>query len=263
MRSVVIPATVCMLVAIMAAGVGLRPLAADQPAEAIAAPAAGRGRDASGPPGEVRPGYAVGYRIGQRILEEHRSLGAPLDFAAMARGLADAVAGGRPALDEQAFSRELAAFEAAMEKRRQEFMQRMAAAAKKNLAAGREFLAANTGRKGVVTLPSGLQYEVLKTGVGPNPLPDDIVFARYRGTHIDGTEFDGSDPAGDPASFPLRGVIPGWQEALGRMQPGAKWRVWLPPDLAYGEEGSPPAIEPNEVLVFEIELVRSQPAAGR
>jgi FKBP-type peptidyl-prolyl cis-trans isomerase FklB len=85
------------------------------------------------------------------------------------------------------------------------------------------------------------------------------VVAHYRGTHVDGREFDGTEPGGEPASFPMRGVVPGWQEALGRMKAGAKWRIHLPPNLAYGAEGSPPAIEPNEVLVFEIELLRSGP----
>jgi FKBP-type peptidyl-prolyl cis-trans isomerase FklB len=81
------------------------------------------------------------------------------------------------------------------------------------------------------------------------------VKARYRGTRIDGTEFDGTEPEGEPAAFPMRGVVPGWQEALQKMAVGSKWRIWLPPELAYGEAGSPPAIEPNEVLTFEIELV--------
>jgi len=205
-------------------------------------------------------GYALGYRIGGRILADHKDLGVDFDPAAMAKGLTDAVMAAEPRLTEAQFRRAMGSFEAAMQKRQEEFMARMAAAAKVNLAKGREFLAANGARKGVVTLPSGLQFEVLEEGRGPQPGLDDVVVAHYLGTHIDGTEFDGTEPGGEPASFPLRGVVPGWQEALQRMKAGSKWRVYLPPDLAYGEEGSPPAIEPNEVLIFEIQLLRSQPA---
>ena len=204
-------------------------------------------------------GYALGFRIGQRIIADHRAMGTPLDPAALARGLADAVRDAPPQLDEAGFRRVLAAFEKQMEEKDRELAARMAEAAKKNLAAGREFLATNAKQGGVVTLPSGLQYTVLKEGTGPKPKLDDVVEARYRGTHIDGTEFDGTEPGGEPAAFPLRGVVPGWQEALPLMAVGSKWRIWLPPDLGYGDAGSPPAIEPNEVLVFEIELVGIRP----
>lgn len=203
-------------------------------------------------------GYALGYRIGGRIRADHASLDIPIDNASLARGLADALLEAAPKLDEPRLREVLTAFEQAMQEREQAFFRRMAEAAKVNLAKGREFLTANARRQGVVALPSGLQYEVLRRGSGTVPAPDDIVIAHYRGTHIDGTEFDGTDPAGEPAAFPLRGVVPGWQEALALMPAGSKWRVYLPPQLAYGEEGSPPAIEPNEVLIFEIELVRSE-----
>lgn len=219
------------------------------------------------PAGEPQPfdtpahelGYALGYRIGQRIIADHKSLGTPLDATALGRGLADAVRDVPPQLDEAGFRRVLAAFEKHMEARDREIEARMAAAAEENLGKGRAFLETNAKRPDVVTLASGLQYQVLREGTGPKPGPDDAVVAHYRGTHIDGTEFDGTDPQGEPATFPLRGVVPGWQEAVPLMATGSKWRVWLPPDLAYGEAGSPPAIEPNEVLVFEIELIRIQP----
>jgi FKBP-type peptidyl-prolyl cis-trans isomerase FkpA len=205
-------------------------------------------------------GYALGYRIGQRIIADHKALGTPLDSAALARGLADAVREAAPQLDEAGFRRVLTAFEQQMEAREREIEARMAKAATANLAKGQAFLAENGKLAGVTTLPSGLQFQVLREGTGPKPGPNDAVVAHYRGTHIDGTEFDGTDPAGEPARFPLRGVVPGWQEALALMPVGSKWRVWLPPELAYGEAGSPPAIEPNEVLVFEIDLVEVQPA---
>lgn len=200
-------------------------------------------------------GYALGYRIGQRIIADHKAMGTPLDAAALGRGLADAVREAPAQLDDAGFRRVLAVFEKRMEERDQELAARMAVTAKENLARGLKFLTANAKRPGVTVLPSGLQYEVIKEASGPRPGLEDVVKARYRGTRIDGTEFDGTEPEGEPAAFPMRGVVPGWQEALQKMAVGSKWRIWLPPELAYGEAGSPPAIEPNEVLTFEIELV--------
>ena len=223
--------------------------------EPLAAPAA-----AAASPADM--GYALGYRIGEQIAAEHREMGTPVDHAALARGLADAVTAAKPRLDEAGFRRALAALEAAMQQKQREFADRMRAAAQTNLQKGAKFLADNAARKGVTALPSGLQYEVLVDGAGPKPAADHVVVAHYRGTHIDGKEFDGTDPQGDPASFPLRGVVPGWQEALPLMKAGSKWRIYLPPALGYGEQGSPPAIEPNEVLVFEIELISSRPAGA-
>ena len=225
--------------------------------ETLAPPAAGDRKPLGTPAEEL--GYALGFRIGQRIIADHRAMGTPLDPAALARGLADAVRDAPPQLDEAGFRRVLTAFEQQMEEKDRELAARMAEAGKKNLAAGREFLAGNAKQPGVVALPSGLQYTVLKEGTGPKPTLEDVVEAHYRGTHIDGTEFDGTEAGGEPAAFPLRGVVPGWQEALPLMKVGSKWRVWLPPDLGYGDAGSPPAIEPNEVLVFEIELVGIRP----
>ena len=226
--------------------------AVDPAPEAVPPPAA-----TAAPPADAA--YAVGYRIGGSIVADHERMGIDLDRAALARGVADALTGGKPALDEARFAAAIAAFEAVLAEREAAFAERMREAARTNLAKGREFLVANARRPGVVSRPSGLQYEVLKEGNGPAPGPDDVVEARYRGTRIDGTEFDASDPAGPPASFAIRDVVPGWQEALPLMKAGAKWRLWIPPDLAYGAEGSPPVIGPNEVLVFEIDLVRSGP----
>lgn len=200
-------------------------------------------------------GYALGYRIGQRIIADHKALGTPLDAGALGRGLADAVREAPAQLDEEGFKRVLSAFEKSMEQRDRDIAAKMEIAARENLAKGKKFLEANAKRPGITALPSGLQYEVIKQGSGPKPALESVVRAHYKGTHIDGTEFDGTDLAGPPAAFPLQGVIPGWQEALQKMSVGAKWRVWIPSDLAYGEGGSPPAIEPNEMLIFEIELV--------
>ena len=204
-------------------------------------------------------GYALGYRIGQRIIADHRALGTPLDAVALGRGLADAVRDAPPQLDEVGFRRVLMEFEQRMAERDREISARMAKAAETNLTRGTAFLEANAAKPGVTRLPSGLQYQVLRQGNGPKPGAEDAVVAHYLGTHIDGTEFDGTEPDGEPAMFPLRGVVPGWQEALPLMNAGSKWRIWLPPELAYGEGGSPPAIEPNEVLVFEIDLIAVKP----
>jgi FKBP-type peptidyl-prolyl cis-trans isomerase len=128
--------------------------------------------------------------------------------------------------------------------------------AKRIMEAGEKFLAANKNKKGVVELPSGLQYVVLKEGKGASPKAEDTVSVHYRGTFLDGKEFDSSYAHGDkPVSFNLNGVIAGFREALILMRPGAKWRIFVPSDLAYGPKGAPPAIGPNETLIFEIELL--------
>lgn len=205
-------------------------------------------------------GYALGLRIGSRIAADFKGeQDPPVDVGALARGLADAVLEVRPRLTEAQIREVLEAFDARMVKREQEFAARMEQAAKFNRAKAEEFAKNNGGRREVVTRPSGLQYEVLREGSGPSPTLDDSVAAHYRGTHLDGREFDATDPRGEPATFPLRAVVPGWQESLCLMKTGAKWRVYVPPQLGYGEEGSLPVIEPNEMLIFDIELVRVVP----
>jgi FKBP-type peptidyl-prolyl cis-trans isomerase FklB len=205
-------------------------------------------------------GYALGLQIGRRVAADFKGREPAVDPAALARGLADAVLEVKPQLSEQQMRQALEAFETVMRDREREFGRRMAEAAKTNLAKAAEFAKANAAKPGIVTRPSGLQYEVIREGTGPSPKPGDTVVAHYRGTHVDGSEFDGTDPQGEPATFPLRGVVPGWQEALPLMKTGGRWRIFLPPQLAYGEEGSPPVIEPNELLIFEIELVRIAPS---
>jgi len=234
----------------------------------------GAGAAAGQPPAELPPakpaaapldspagtlGYALGLQIGRRVAADFKGREPAVDATALARGLADAVLEAKPQLSEQQMRQALESFDAVMREREKEFGRRMAEAAKTNLKKATEFAQANGRKPGIITRPSGLQYEVLHEGTGPSPKPDDTVVAHYRGTHVDGSEFDGTDPQGEPATFPLRGVVPGWQEALPLMKTGTRWRIFLPPHLAYGEEGSPPVIEPNELLVFEIELVRIVP----
>jgi len=125
----------------------------------------------------------------------------------------------------------------------------------KNLAEGEKFLNANKKKSGVVTLPDGLQYKIIKTGNGVKPSKTDTVTVHYRGTFINGKEFDSSYKHGQPISFPVNGVIPGWTEALQLMNVGSKWELFIPANLAYGAYGMPGAIEPNKTLIFEVELL--------
>ena len=246
-------------VAVTLAALVSSPHAAAQPG----APAAKRpAAQPLAPPGEApldtpegTLGYALGLRIGSQIAADFRAQKAPFDFSAMAQGLSDAVRGTPPRLPDEQLTAALQAFEARVQQERESFRQQMVEKGKANRAKAAQFLAANKGKKGIVTLPSGLQYEVLQAGDGPKPKPTDVVSTHYRGTHLDGKQFDASDPAQGPLRFPVQQVIPGWQEALALMPVGSKWRLWVPPDLGYGDEGSPPVIEPGEVLVFEMELL--------
>jgi FKBP-type peptidyl-prolyl cis-trans isomerase FklB len=128
----------------------------------------------------------------------------------------------------------------------------------KNKSAGETFLAANKTKQGVITLPSGLQYKILTAGTGPKPLKSDTVTVNYAGTLIDGTEFDSSYKRGEPATFPVGGVISGWTEALQLMPVGSTWELYIPANLAYGENGAPPAIGANETLIFKVELLNTK-----
>lgn len=123
------------------------------------------------------------------------------------------------------------------------------------MSAGEAFLEANKSKSGVVTLPDGLQYKIIKKGNGPHPTSSDVVTVNYAGTLIDGTEFDSSYKRGEPATFPVNGVIPGWTEALQLMSKGSTWELYIPASLAYGAQGAPPVIGPNETLVFKVELI--------
>ncbi|MBA3660203.1 MAG: FKBP-type peptidyl-prolyl cis-trans isomerase [Gammaproteobacteria bacterium] len=125
----------------------------------------------------------------------------------------------------------------------------------KNKQAGDAFLAQNKAKQGVVTLPSGLQYKIIKEGTGDMPSGNDLVTVNYAGRLINGTEFDSSYTRGQPATFPVSGVIPGWVEALKLMKVGSEWELYIPSSLAYGEPGAPPAIGPNETLIFKVELL--------
>ncbi len=130
--------------------------------------------------------------------------------------------------------------------------------AEKNRKEGEAFLEANKNKEGVVTLPSGLQYKIMTEGKGKKPAVDDRVVCHYRGTFINGTEFDSSFKRNQPSTFPVNGVIKGWTEALQLMPVGSKWQLFIPYNLAYGEKGRPPLIEPCTMLIFEVELIAIQ-----
>lgn len=192
--------------------------------------------------------YALGMNLGTNLHKQS----VPVDPNILMRGLKDALAGGKTALTEDQARAALTEVQNEMRKKQQEQMQAAGEASKKE---GGAFLAANKTKDGVVTLPSGLQYKVLKEGTGPKPTATDSVVCNYRGTLINGTEFDSSYKRGEPATFPVSGVIKGWTEALQLMPVGSKWQLFVPSDLAYGERSPGPEIAPDSTLIFEVELL--------
>jgi len=192
--------------------------------------------------------YAVGMNVGANL---HRQ-SVEVDPKILLQGLEDGMAGGKTLLSEEQARATLTELQSDLRKKQQEKMQQAGDANKKE---GDAFLAANKGKEGVVALPSGLQYKVLSAGTGPKPTASDSVVCNYRGTLIDGTEFDSSYKRGKPATFPVGGVIKGWTEALQLMQAGSKWQLFVPSELAYGEQGAGANIGPNATLVFEVELL--------
>ena len=191
--------------------------------------------------------YSIGVNIGTSVRGQTQQQGLDVKPDLVAAGLRDALSGGKTLLTEDEVRTALMGLQ-------QQMAGKQAALAEKNKKAGEVFLAENKGKPGVKTLPSGLQYQVLKEGKGQKPKSTDTVKANYRGTLIDGTEFDSSEP-GEPVSFPLGNVIPGWTEALQLMPVGSKWRLFIPSDLAYGARGAGELIGPNSTLIFDVELL--------
>jgi FKBP-type peptidyl-prolyl cis-trans isomerase FklB len=192
--------------------------------------------------------YAIGMNIGQNLRKQSEVI----DASIVQRGMKDALAGNKTLLTEDEAKAVLMTLQASMRKRQEEQVQQMAETNKKE---GNAFLAENKTKEGVVTLPSGLQYKILSEGTGPKPAATDSVICNYKGTLLDGTEFDSSAKHGGPATFPVSGVIKGWTEALQLMPVGSKWELFVPPDLAYGQRGAGGGIAPNSTLIFEVELV--------
>jgi FKBP-type peptidyl-prolyl cis-trans isomerase len=195
--------------------------------------------------------YAIGMNVGQSMKKD----GLDIDPNIVARGLKDAMAGGKLLMTDEEVKTVMINLRTEMTAKKQAEAQQ---AGEANKQAGQRFLAVNKERPGVVTLPSGLQYKILKEGTGPKPTAGDTVVCNYRGTLLDGTEFDSSYKRGEPTTFPVGQVIKGWTEALQLMPVGSKWQLFIPAELAYGERSPGPEIGPNSTLIFEIDLVSIQ-----
>jgi FKBP-type peptidyl-prolyl cis-trans isomerase FklB len=192
--------------------------------------------------------YAVGMSYGSMLHQR----GVPVDPAIVARGVRDALAGTKPLMTEDEMKAVLTQLQNQVREQAQAKAHEAGAGNRKE---GDAFLAANKSKEGVVTLPSGLQYKILKEGSGPKPTATDTVSCNYRGTLINGKEFDSSYKRGEATSFPVSGVIKGWTEALQMMPVGSKWQLFIPADLAYGDRGAGADIGPGETLIFEVELL--------
>lgn len=193
----------------------------------------------------------VNYGIGVSVVRNFKQQGFEIDLDAVVKGMKDAHSGVKLLMTDAEIHKTMASFQKELRLKQR---QTKIIAAADNKKEGDAFLAENKKKVGVVTLPSGLQYIVLKAGDGKKPTDADTVECHYRGTLIDGTEFDSSDRSKQPATFTVTGVIPGWREALKLMPMGSKWQLFIPPQLAYGERGSG-SIGPNATLIFELELL--------
>jgi FKBP-type peptidyl-prolyl cis-trans isomerase FklB len=200
--------------------------------------------------------YAIGMNIGKGLKESLKKDSVDVDSDILVRGMKDALAGNKQLLTDEESQAALAALQADLKKHQQEVQ---AAEAAKNSKAGEAYMAANKAKPGVVTLPSGLQYKVITEGNGPKPTADDVIVCNYKGTLVDGTEFDSSYKRGKPATIPVGQVIKGWTEALQLMPVGSKWELTIPPALAYGDKGTNGGpIGPDSTIIFDVELISIQ-----
>jgi FKBP-type peptidyl-prolyl cis-trans isomerase len=204
---------------------------------------------------DKRLSYGIAYGLGERLQAD----GVPLDVDAFSLGLRHSFEGEERLLSQEEIGQEMQAYQA----RRQEERAALAeAAAMENAEAGEAFRATNASAEGVVTTESGLQYKVVREGDGPRPMATDTVEVNYRGTLIDGTEFDSSYARGSSVSFALNQVIPGWTEGLQLMPVGSAFQFVIPPELAYGAGGAGQTIGPNATLIFDVELLQIAPREG-
>ncbi len=195
--------------------------------------------------------YIIGLDIGQTMKKQEMDVSPDL----LAKGITDGISGAKPVLSDREIRDLMTAFQKEVRAKQEELNKKLA---EKNKKEGEAFLAENKNKEGVKTLPSGLQYKVIIPGSGRKPTATDTITTQYRGTLIDGTEFDSSYKRGAPAVFPINRVIRGWTEVLPLMEEGAKWQVFIPPHLAYGERVAGREIGPNATLIFEIELILIQ-----
>jgi len=211
--------------------------------------------------------YAIGLNVGKGLAGNLKQQSVEVDQAILLRGIKDALADGKMLLTDDEAKAILTQLQTEMRAKQQEKMkveqEKMKVAAEVNKKEGAEFLEANKAKEGIVVLPSGLQYKILTAGTGPKPAATDTVSCNYRGTLLNGTEFDSSYKRGQPTSFPVTGVIKGWTEALQLMPVGSKWQLFIPSDLAYGDRGADPrsGIGPGATLIFEVELLSIQDKA--
>jgi FKBP-type peptidyl-prolyl cis-trans isomerase len=203
--------------------------------------------------------YALGINIANSLGANLKRQGVDINPDVLAQALKDGLNGGKTLMTEDEARSTLMQLQTELQAKQQEKMKQEAENNKKE---GDAFLAANKSKPGVIALPSGLQYKIVKEGTGPKPTASDTVVCNYRGTLINGTEFDSSYKRGQPATFPVSGVIKGWTEALQLMPVGSKWELYIPPDLAYGARGAGNDIGPNATLIFEVELLSIQPKEG-
>ncbi len=197
---------------------------------------------------EQKTAYAMGMDLGGYL----KGLGEDLDIEALQRGMGDVYKGNKLLLSKEEAAEVQQKFATKMQEKQ---IRETVAMVQKNNEAAEKFLAENKKKDGVKETASGLQYKVIKEGTGKKPGPDDTVKVHYRGTLLDGTEFDSSYKRNQPAVFKVGQVIKGWQEALQMMSPGAEYELYIPPKLAYGDRGAPPVIEPGSMLVFKVELL--------
>ena len=224
------------------------PATAAQTAQTAQTPATEAAAPSTFATDKEKDSYALGVNIARSLKRQK----VDLDTSSVMRGMQDALAGSQSRLTDPEID---AALKQLAAEAQQVQDAELAKAGEANMKEGEEFLAANKTKDGVVTLPSGLQYKILTTGTGAKPKASDTVVCNYRGTFINGTEFDSSHKRGQPASFPVGGVIKGWTEALQLMPVGSKWQLFVPPALAYGQRGAGGAIGPNQTLVFDVELI--------
>jgi len=200
--------------------------------------------------------YAIGMNIGNNLKKQSLELNPEI----VSQGIRDSLIDGKTLMTEQEYRDTMTAFEREMKLKQVAQLKELT---EKNKQEGEAFLAENKKKDAVITLPSGLQYKVIKKGAGKTPKATDTVTVNYRGTLINGTEFDSSYLRGQPASFKVNGVIRGWTEALQLMKEGAEWQLYIPSDLAYGERGAGRDIGPYSTLIFEVELISINDQAGK
>jgi FKBP-type peptidyl-prolyl cis-trans isomerase FklB len=199
--------------------------------------------------------YAIGSDIGSTLKKQMIEV----DPDVLSKGLKDVYSGGKSLMSDNEVRTTLMEFQKELMAKQQEHVKQLG---EKNRQEGEKFLEDNKKKQGVVARPSGLQYKVVKEGTGPKPQDSDVVEVNYRGTLVDGTEFDSSYKRGTPATFPVNGVIAGWTEALKLMPVGSKWTLYVPPALAYGERGAGRDVPPNSTLIFDVELLGIKTPAG-